>query len=741
MTPTERPNDRDVVWIVMVGSAAMLLWMARSLFSGQVPFTGDLLHFHYPLREFYSDALAQGQRFEWMPSLFSGFDVAGEGQLGAYHPLHWLWYRVLPLDTAFGVELVAAYPFLFGGMWLFLRRWCDRPSAAFGAMLFAFCGFNLSHGVHPNMVGVVAHLPWSLWAIHGACESPNWRLRMRWAGVLAALTGSALLLGHPQAFWLSSVAEAGYALVLLQALVSPARMHGVAALLGGKALGVGIGAIQILATLHTVQRSTLPASDAEFATTFSLPPTYLWQLLHPYLLWGRVFRWTEAPGAGDEFAAYGGAVSLVLVVWWLARRVSGSRIGRTVRTDHIGLCAVLFTVVAMWMATGRHGGLYFVQTWLPMVGQFRAPVRYLVLVQLGLAVISALALMQLKKRDREQEAGGRGMWAPWAITAASALSAAWLVWTRADAANSAMSTLCVAAMGPVLFGAAALLLAFATRGKRWAVAGLVLLALADQAAYGLGGVVAWHDFLTREQVVELIGPADERPDPAAGRIAHGGFPNIYVLSGYRVLDGYSALTSARKLDYRSPSALRVAQVAYAHGGFDRQIQMPAAEPNAGEWVRLVEPVARVRLVAESQVSSQPAVDIEQLDVDASALVTRVLGLGGGPVGTVRTVQDDPGEIRVMTRTASRQLLVVSESFDDGWVADVDGVETAVEEVNGDFIGCVVPPGEHQVTLRFSPSYRALGGGISLGSAMLTLALFLLSVTTVSETREGTSQVG
>jgi hypothetical protein len=518
-------------------------------------------------------------------------------------------------------------------------------------------------------------------------------------------------------------------------------MHGVAAVLGGKALGAGIGAIQILATLHSVQRSTRLASDAEFATTFSLPPAYLWHLLHPYLLWGRVFRWNELPGAGDEFAVYGGAVSLVLAVWWLARRVSGSRFGRTVRTDRIGLCAALFTVVAMWMATGRHGGLYFVQTWLPMVGQFRAPVRYLVLVQLGLAVLSALALVQLMKRDREQEAGGRGMWAPWGIAAASALSAAWLVWTHADAASATLSTLGIAAMGPVLFGAAALLLTFATHGKRWAVAGLVLLALADQAAYGLGGVVAWHDFLTREQVVELIGPVDERPDPTAGRIAHGGFPNIYVLSGYRLLDGYSGLTPARKLDYRSPRALRVAQVAYAHGGFDREVQMPAAELFTGEWVRLVEPVARVRLVAESQVSSQPAVDIEQLDVDASALVTRVLGLGGGPVGTVRMVQDDPGEIRVMTRTASRQLLVVSESFDDGWVADVDGVETAVEEVNGDFIGCVVPPGEHQITLRFSPSYRTLGGGISLGSAMLTLALFLVSVTTVSEAREGKSQVG
>ena len=170
MAPIWRSGDRTVLWIVAIGSCAMLLWMARGLVGGQITFTGDLLHLHYPLRDFYAEALAQGHRFDWMPSLYGGFDVAGQGELGAYHPLHWLLYRVLPLDAAFGVELVAAYPFLLAGMWLFLRCWCERPAAAFGALLFAFCGFNLLHGVHPNMVSVVAHMPWALWAIHGAYQ-------------------------------------------------------------------------------------------------------------------------------------------------------------------------------------------------------------------------------------------------------------------------------------------------------------------------------------------------------------------------------------------------------------------------------------------------------------------------------------------------------------------------------------------------------------------------------------------
>ena len=59
--------------VSLAASLAMLAWMGRSLVTGQIPFTGDLLHFHYPLRDFYARALAGGQRFDWLPGLFSGF--------------------------------------------------------------------------------------------------------------------------------------------------------------------------------------------------------------------------------------------------------------------------------------------------------------------------------------------------------------------------------------------------------------------------------------------------------------------------------------------------------------------------------------------------------------------------------------------------------------------------------------------------------------------------------------------
>src|SRR5205085_523541 len=113
---------------------------------GEMYIADDLGHYHLPLRAFYADCLAQGDRFTWCPTLFCGFDLHGEGQVGLLHPWHLLIYRLLPLSIAFNIELLACYPALFAGSYLLLRRWdLPRNAAWFGALVFAFSGFNIYH--------------------------------------------------------------------------------------------------------------------------------------------------------------------------------------------------------------------------------------------------------------------------------------------------------------------------------------------------------------------------------------------------------------------------------------------------------------------------------------------------------------------------------------------------------------------------------------------------------------------
>src|SRR5688572_13610673 len=105
---TTSPQRRLFAWIAL---ACVLLFgaMAAPFFLGRVYTRDDLGEFHLPTRDFYANQLALGEAFDWMPSLFCGFYVTGEGQTGGYHPLHWLLYRTLPLGAAFNLELLLSY--------------------------------------------------------------------------------------------------------------------------------------------------------------------------------------------------------------------------------------------------------------------------------------------------------------------------------------------------------------------------------------------------------------------------------------------------------------------------------------------------------------------------------------------------------------------------------------------------------------------------------------------------------
>jgi uncharacterized membrane protein YfhO len=65
---------------------------------------------------------------------------------------------------------------------------------------------------------------------------------------------------------------------------------------------------------------------------------------------------------------------------------------------------------------------------------------------------------------------------------------------------------------------------------------------------------------------------------------------------------------------------------------------------------------------------------------------------------------------------------MTEAFDEGWTATIDGRLASVERTYGDFIGCVVPAGEHLVVFAFAPTHLAVGGAISLAGIGVALLL-------------------
>ena len=132
----------------------------------------------------------------------------------------------------------------------------------------------------------------------------------------------------------------------------------------------------------------------------------------------------------------------------------------------------------------------------------------------------------------------------------------------------------------------------------------------------------------------------------------------------------------------------------------------------------------------------------EIDPAETALVSEPLGLRPGRPGRARIVEDRPGRISVETGSASRQLLVLSESHHEGWRAAVDGQPAAIVRTYGDYMGIVVDAGEHTVALDFQPQSLRDGRRLTyLGLSLTLLFLFATYRLMARETRAASRETG
>lgn len=713
------PQTKPAPWFdwSLLAGAVLLVIMISPVLAGRIYTFNDLGDFHLPFRVFYSEQLAQQESFVWTPQIFCGYYVAGEGQVGMFHPWHLLLYAVLPVRLAFACEVVGNYPLIFAGAYLFLRRRIRRRDAAmFGGLLFTFGSFNLLHFVHVNAIAVVAHIPWLLWAMDVmVLDTDRRRVTAAQVGV-ALLTGSQLLLGYPQYVWFSLLAEVGYLLFVCLDRRHPAdgsclERPVVVRRCGGwalaKAAGLLIGGIQLVPTMDVLQDSVRHSVIADYANWGSLHPLNLVQLVAPYLFATRVVGRNT-----HELGVYLGAVPLMLIVWLICQH---RQLG-ILRRFNWAIAAI--GLLALWLALGKYGLLYSLQRWLPVVGGFRCPCRYVMLFQFAVSVMAAIAfLLLLRQRERNEPTS----WAklkPLVIPVILSVVAAMAPWVFSNIKvfGSTRGIL----LGPLLIGMAALLVALLARGARWAPAALILFAAADLGLYGLSYAVFPGTIRPSEQIAKTstppgwpLGRVLMNPEPVGEKGVH--YDNKILLRGWNRADGYTGLEPQKRLDYRKLAALRVAGVRWVMKN-ELTVTLPGLIPQ-GPWFEVPDPLPQAYLVSDVRQSSRPAEDITKIPVETTALVESPLELPTGEPGIATLYGDRPGRMEIWVECSTPQLLVVSQRYHPGWQAVVEGETREVLRVNGDFMGCVVQPGEHRVQLTFQPlslRYGAIVSCIGLG---------------------------
>jgi hypothetical protein len=685
-----------------------LLLICRPYWSGAIYCAGDLGEQFLPWRAFYALALDAGELGIWNPFLCRGYDHHAEGQGGLLHPLHIAAYALLPLTVAAALELVLAGPFAAVGMWIFLRRRGLAPlPAAAGAVLLGFSSFFYAQFTHVNLLWVFAHLGWLLAAVDSCFTG---RHRALAAAAVATVGASMVLLGHPQMVWVCGLAA--LALVVWHQVAAPARQQRAswAALVGGGVIALLIGCAQLLPTADLLARSPRAGLTAAERSNFSLHPANLLANGAPFLFAGSAVGDVVYDAAGDgdhhrslEFHAYLGLASLLTVYIWLVLYLPTASLA----ARQLAVWLALAFGITMLLALGRYGGVNALFGGIPVLREFRAPVRYSALAMAVLATAVALVVHRLGPLRGAITRRQRLLLAlPFLPVLALAGWAAAASHVTINGDTLALGTPWQALVGPLLAGAVLVLMLLAGRGRNWAAPTLCCLCLIDVTAYGLS--VLWHPNSRTRPLADLA-HAQQQMAVVDHQFRHASALNAPVWDGHYLASGYLGLPPPQPLDLLNGRHFRLASARVAHGQ-SRAFTIP-------------DPLPRARLVQTLRQSEDPWADVERIDVRTVALCEDAPLIDGPPLAAgerARIVADGLSSVRIEVRAHATRLLVVSDRWWPGWHATVNGEAQAIIPLfDSTMRGVVVGPGESDVVLYYrSPSLQTgfwcmLAGGLLL----------------------------
>jgi len=278
---------------------------------------------------------------------------------------------------AANVLLLLTYPACGLAMAALARRFVSPPAALAAGLLFAFCGIRYDNLYHFHQLG-------TFWLPAALLFTDRWLERAR--------KRDAAALGVCFALQLLSSYYLGYALVVLYGVALPVllwrwsgalerrRLVGLAAAI---VLGALPAAIASLPYLEMQRLGLVPAAGgAQVASLFTMDPRVTMLQIQRYL-------------TADGIGPVGWLLALLaLLVGW--------RTGRHARV--LGLVAGLSGLLLaagprVYVLQRRLWSPYgLLQRWLPGFAAIRLPFRFLVVAQLGWALLAALGLEQVLAR-------------------------------------------------------------------------------------------------------------------------------------------------------------------------------------------------------------------------------------------------------------------------------------------------------------------------------------------------------
>lgn len=699
----------------------------------------DIVTQIYPWKKITIDSWKLGQIPLWNPYSFSGTTHAANYQTAVFSPVNLL-YFMLPFLDAWSVSILLQ-PLLAGIFMYFLLRCLDRSQGAglIGAIAFMFCGFLTVWMAYGTLSWAVLWLPLLI-----AAAVRHFRKRS-WSNLFMVSIGLAwsFFSGH---FQMSVyVLMALVAFIVYQA-VRTKQMKATIELVSVVVLGLMLAAVQILPSLEAYSQSL---RSELFVQSGGIAWQYFITIFSPDFFGNPVTR-NDWFGYYAEWASYIGVVPLLLAVYAILRR-----------TKHIGFFLGL-ALISFLIATPTPINAFVVWLKIPGISTSYAA-RIIILTSFSLAVIAAYGLDRLRE---DWEKRKMSVVYPNFFGIALFLGVLWcivIVLRPFDADKLLIAKRNI--MLPTGFAFGFCTLAIAGYIRRWKfiqpliIVLFIVLAAADMLRYA----GKWMPFDPREYVYPEIDILSFlKKEVGYARIfgtLSGEVTNAFALFG---IEGYDAVYQKRygefinsvnegkivvpersvvqfpKIGRYSEFALQLLGVRYAlHRLSDGRYawaypywQFPYYKSiyrdNYYEVFANEKALPRAFLassysVADKDKNITDALYQKEFDPHETLVLERepLLRPQSGE-GSVEITKYTANEVVLQSKSSVPKLLFLSDVFDRGWRATVDGQEARIDRADYDFRAVSVPAGEHTVGMVYWPKsfvyglwIAALGAGLML----------------------------
>ncbi len=681
----------------------------------------DLTHNNLPMRVHLGRSLRAGSFPLWTTSIYGGYPFLAQPEAGAAYPPNLLLFGLLPATAALNLSVLL--PFLIAGvtLYLFCRELeLDVGGALLAAMAFAMSGFFVSHVKHMNMVGAACWLPLILLCIERGVA----RARPAWLLAAGALFGLQTLAGHPQISYYIGWAMVVYFAARMLRQRPPLRLG--AWFLAALLLGAGLAAVQILPTMELAALSRR-AGGIDFATASEFPYHLRDALtfLMPYVN-GDPGRITYDGTIFWENYGYIGLAPLVLALTGAALAF---------RTSWHARFFALAAVAAFLLVLGPLTPVY--RLLFPLVsglGAFRFPTRYLLFVELSLAVLAAVGWTEARRR---LEGGALAALRP-AVLAGLAL-----VLTAVDLPMHQLRQLPLAP------------------AERWVDPPATSRALAaepgDFRVFSVGGVEShWQAYSRARGWQGDLEPYIEQRDMLQ--------PSSNLLWGIDSADGYVNLVPTYLASVWGQPTHEAGLVRHTFTVENGRLQVfpglirmarlwnvrflitlwptrhpdlePVPAPSPFHVYRVSNVLPRAFVVPDFVLAADDE-EARRLLLDEGHDYRRAVVLHQPPppgstaegpaiAGLAEATIElaDAHEVRLRVSTPGPAFLVLADTFYPGWQAEVDGGPVAILRANVTQRAVRLAPGDHEVRFRFRSTPVRLGAGITVLSALALAGLLI-----------------